>query len=357
MIKYLTIITLLIWPFGQLLSFSLLGLPFSLNLLDAFTLALFLLLLIHPKRKIILNTPLTKPLVVFLLSASLSLIVNVKFSQTVGLSLSLLYLLRLFIYPSIYFAIRHIGFIKVKQVVLVSLGIFICLGLVQYLFFPDMRYLKNLGFDDHLYRLIGPLYDPNFTGSILAGLSILFIHKRYLFLSLLTTLMLALTFSRASYLAFVVGLIALLMKDRKKLLLVTLSLFCLAVLLSPKPFGEGVNLLRTFSISSRFSTWNTGFTLFTQRPLFGWGYNNLRGVEGSRFQIDNSYLFLLATTGIAGLISYLFLIFKLLESIRDKALNLMVWILLIHGFFNNTLFYAPVMLFIWLIAGIRTVKN
>jgi hypothetical protein len=41
------------------------------------------------------------------------------------------------------------------------------LGWFQYLFIPDMRWLYALGFDDHLNRMVGSLFDPTFLGLLL----------------------------------------------------------------------------------------------------------------------------------------------------------------------------------------------
>lgn len=54
---------------------------------------------------------------------------------------------------------------------------YLSVSLMLYLLFPDMRFMKILGWDDHYYRLIGTIFDPNFSGTILALANIWFIEK------------------------------------------------------------------------------------------------------------------------------------------------------------------------------------
>jgi len=356
MIYFLLLLTIYIWPFGQLLAFTGTAFPFTIYLFDLAVLLVFISLVFSKNRKKIFSGTIVKPLIIFLVVAVLSLIINFKQAMSSGLPLSSLYLLRLIIYPSLFFAARYIGFIRLKKPLLLSIGIFSLLCLLQYLVFPDMRYLKNLGFDDHYFRLIGPFYDPNFTGAVLAGIALYFVAKSKLLLSLPFVGLLALTFSRASYLVFFVGLICLLFTHKKTKLLLLLVLLGAIVYLIPKPSGEGVNLLRTFSIYSRLGSWQQGLTLFTQKPVFGWGYNTLRGIDGTRFQTDNSFIYLLSTTGIVGLLSFTNLLLKLNKSTKNGSIKILIISLLIHSLFNNSLFYIWILALFWVALGIGQEK-
>lgn len=347
MIFYLLLLTLYIWPFGQLLSFTSSALPFNIYLLDIVVSLLFVSLILSKKRKEIFKTPITKPLLVFTGVVFLSFLFNIKQGIASGLPLSAFYLFRLIIYPSLFFAARFIDFNRLKKPILISIGIFLLLGLVQYLGFPDMRFLKPLGFDDHYFRLIGSLYDPNFTGAILAGLSLYFVGKNKIFTSIPLIGLLALTFSRASYLAFGIGLIILFLTRKKIKLILLVALLGVIVYLIPKPFGEGVNLFRTFSIFSRVESWQSGLNLFIDKPILGWGYNTLRNAEGGRFQVDNSFIFLLATTGIAGFFAFINLLIKIFRQAKDKEMLLIITTILIHSLFNNSLFFIWISAVFW----------
>lgn len=355
MTYFLFILAVFIWPFGQLLNFRISGLATTIYPLDLVCLLLsFSVLFSKKSRQVISKDSLFKTLVYFLLAAVASVIVNLSSAISGGITLSLFYLLRLFIYPSVYFSARLFSRKQIFKPLCLSLIVFSVLGLLQYLFFPDMRFLKYLGFDDHYYRLIGSFYDPNFSGAIFAGFSLFFLALGQWLPSLALVVLLAFTFSRASYLVFLVGIFGLLYFRKKWSLLIYLFLLALIVYFIPKPFGEGVNLLRTFSIFSRLDSWQTGLDLFLQKPILGWGYNTLRSITGERFQIDNSFLYLAATTGLVGLLTFFNLLKKALFQIVFLPSKIFLVTLLLHSMFNNSLFYIWIYFTFWLVLGLPT---
>lgn len=348
----LLILTFFIWPFGHLLNFQIPGLSLVFYPLDiACGLLALSLLLFKSGRKKILSDPLFKPLLFFIIAAILSLLFNYEMITGGEVAYPLFYLLRLVVYPSVYFAIKLFSPQKYLSFILMSLIAFSFIGLFQYLIFPDMRFLKYLGFDDHYFRLIGSLFDPNFTGAILAASALVFISLSSWGVALSFIAMLALTFSRASYVAFVFGFIYLFIFKKNWKLFGLLLLLAVLIIAIPKPFGEGVNLLRTFSIFSRINSWQTGWSLFVEQPVFGWGYNTLRSITGERFQIDNSFLYVAATTGIVGLISLVSLL-KHGLSIVSLPQKVFIFAILVHSLFNNTLFYIWIFYAIWVVLAI-----
>ncbi|PIY79331.1 MAG: hypothetical protein COY81_02855, partial [Candidatus Pacebacteria bacterium CG_4_10_14_0_8_um_filter_43_12] len=85
--------------------------------------------------------------------------------------------------------------------------------LVQYLLLPDTRYLYLFGWDDHYYRLIGPLLDPNLSGILFVLTSWLIVAWRKLLpkaivvsLLMMTILAIVLSYSRATYLSAIISL-------------------------------------------------------------------------------------------------------------------------------------------------------
>jgi len=92
--------------------------------------------------------------------------------------------------------------------------------------------------------------------------------------------------------------------------------------------------------------------LFQTKPFFGWGYNTLRGLNGSRFQIDNSFIFLLATTGIFGLLSFINLQKAIVSNIKNVGIKILLYSLLIHSIFNNSFFYIWILSFFWLMSAV-----
>ncbi len=294
------------------------------------------------------KTPLFKPLVIFILVAAFSLLIKLPFTPVPQLLIGSLYLLRLISYLSFYFVFTLNKKISLKSTAIVLL-IFTLLGLVQYYFLPDTRFLKLYGFDDHYFRLISTLIDPNFAGAILAASVFVVLGSMpgvYKAVSLLPLTALTLTFSRSSYLSFLVGLVVLLILKFKKQYLIIVPVLILLVLTVPKPFGEGVNLTRTFSIQSRWNTIVNQFTTIQKQPIFGVGFNTLKSsVNQSPYpdratgSLPNSYLFVLVTTGLVGLASYLYFLFQSVEKSRSVFITASLFVLFTHALFNNTLFF------------------
>jgi O-antigen ligase len=347
MINSLLIISILVWPFGQLLTLTPFGNTLRVQLLDLLSVLLFISL-IFTSRKNILKTPLFKPFVLFILAALASLIANPDSISLVGVG----YFLRFVSYTSFYFAFRIQGIKKYSRHLIIAAGLFLAIGLLQYFFLPDVRFLRYLGFDDHYYRLIGSFFDPNFTGLVLAVLVVLTPWSARLRAKpaawparLVLLIALVLTFSRASFLALATGLVYLSLTTRRFKLLLILALLGLLLYLSPKPFGEGVNLLRTFSITSRLMNQRNALLMFAQKPLFGHGFNNLKQTNGNLIPnlssgVDNSFLFVLVTTGLTGFAAFLYLLKTAYRGLGSPIVRTTMVMILVHSIFNNSFFYS-----------------
>jgi hypothetical protein len=241
-------------------------------------------------------------------------------------------------------------------------------GLLQYVLLPDTRFLSILGWDDHYFRLIGPLFDPNFMGMFIVLLIIFSasIHwvlpkKLQFVLQSYYVALLALTYSRASYAT--AGMTAFLlastpypykkwnMRDRFALGMVAISVFAVTLYSAPKPGGEGVKLLRTSSIEARQSTAAQSFNnLSTVDIIIGKGLfsNPLPAATtltqeqiSQHAQVpDNILVLLLSGTGIFGTIliitSLIYWIGQL--AAKETAMAIAVAVTLLHAQFNNTLF-------------------
>lgn len=243
----------------------------------------------------------------------------------------------------------------VKKYIAPALWIFVILAWVQYLFLPDTRFLLRYGWDEHYYRMIGTVLDPNYLGVMLGVIGIYLIYKYTnkqidkwgKILLALTFGGLAMTYSRASWAAvMVVGCWLLVIsggfRGRLGKLggLGILLLILIVWLIAPKPGGEGVNLFRTNSIEQRIESWKEGINVWREHPWIGVGFNNYGENAPS-----SSWILLLATTGVIG-IGGLGVIGGI-RGIRAISKNkLWVGILMmvgIHAVFNNTLFYPPVL--------------
>jgi len=331
MINFLLIISILTWPFGQLLQLTPLGTSLHLQLLDLISALLFLSLFVSSREKIA-QDPLFKPLVIFSIVALLS-----RGDPA--------YLLRFISYTAFYFAFRIEGVKKYYRYLVFPAMLFLTIGFLQYFLLPDTRFLTYLGFDDHYFRLIGSLLDPNFTGLVLVIFTLL-APKLFFLLPLLA---LALTFSRASFLALAVSLLYLcVVKKQFKLLFLIVILGALLYFV-PKPFGEGVNLLRTFSIVSRFENQKQALAIFAQNPILGVGFGSQK--------IDNSFIFVLATTGLAGFLTFLAFLKKAWRQTADPLAQAAFLAILVHSLFNNSFFYTPILALFFLLLNFRSSRS
>ena len=353
MIEVLLKISILVWPFGQLLSYRLGQSNYPIYLLDLLSILLTIFLLIGEKsRKQISKDPISPYLLGFMVICGLSLAVNIFSFNLFNILKASFYLLRVITYPSFYYAVKLVDWKNIKSSVTASVIIFLFLGLIQYVIFPDTRSLKYAGFDDHYFRLIGTFFDPNYTGAMLGALGLYFLSTGGYLTAVIILPLLALTYSRASYLSYFLGVIWISIEKKIKYLILLLLLIPLSVFFSPRPYGEGVNLFRTFSIFSRFDSWLIGIKLFSERPLLGWGFNTLTNLNGQRIGIDNSYLFILATTGIIGLIAFLWLLYKSLRPVWKTYFFLPLITLLFHSLFNNSFFFIWINSAFWLMLGL-----
>lgn len=375
-------------PFGQFLKFPLIFNRFPeirIYLLDilVFLTSLLGFFLWIKSRKKFFNLFSNQVLLlggVFLLSWLIN-IVNYPFKET---AIGFLYLLRLFTY--IFFgSILKKYFSRNSKLqdsfvyfFLIWCGLVLSsIGILQYLVYPDLRSLLAIGWDEHYFRLVSSTFDPNFTG-ILIGLSLLglmislqkktkiSIFERLLFLVFLASLLL--TYSRGAYLSFIVGLFFAFYQLRKlKPFLLFLTVFGFMLILLPRPGGEGTRLERITSVSQRFISWQKAIYLWQTSPFFGIGYNNYRYTQKNHNSTvsenwlkshsgagtENSYLFVLATTGVFGLAG--FLIF--LKSYLGRDRLIVNWLgifkssglllILTSGLFINSLFYPWIL--VWLV--------
>lgn len=334
----------LIWPFGHFLDLTI-----GDNRLPALDLIIFLIFTFSLPVFIrnfssIKKDRLFWPLAYFFLAAALSLFVRLPELGILALTKPAYYLIRLISYLSLYYTFKFFPLKKYSQYIFVSILVFTLSGLLQYVISPNMSFIKFIGLDDHYYRLIGTFLDPNFTGAVLGSLAIFLLSSGLIYPGLFLLIPLGLTFSRASYLSFLIPLFIYALLRKKYLILAIPFILGVIILLSPKPFGEGVNLLRTFSIYSRVGSITQGLELFTQRPLTGWGYNTLITDTG-RVGIDNSFAYILATTGIIGFAAFLNLLLRIFEK-RPLTFKLALLSIILHSLFNNTFFYPWILAFV-----------
>jgi len=376
---------LALFPFGQLTKIPLtfLNLPeVHLYLTDA---VLFLLVLnwgvwrVVGKRKKYQLPPLAKPIFLFAFLAGLSLAVNSPLFSGREVRVGFLYLLRWIIYAGLYFVIvdfkkklKWLNWENMRCFLTIigsAIGIF---GLIQYFLWPNLKALEVLQYDPHFYRVVGIFLDPGFTGLILVFTLLLIIDRWFakkekwlipLFLVIYSAL--ALTYSRASWLVFLLAvLLVSYFKKSWKFLVIILALIGVTYFFLPRPAGEGGKIERTYTIEARLINSQQVLTIAKEHPLFGVGFNTYRYVQrdygflkSEEWQVsqagagaDNSWLFVLATTGIFGFLSYLWLWGQALKESKKKTIVLISLLaLIIHAFFLNSLFYSWIIAWVWIL--------
>lgn len=192
-------------------------------------------------------------------------------------------------------------------------------------------------------RISGPFEFPDEFGNYLAAVlpivlvlaSSRFRSRSVRFLSAIALVPLFLVFfanaTKGAWFGFFISLLFVLFlhKDKRIIFFVPALLFVVFVFLSPvfkihiKEQFSSTNL----SMVHRFSLWQTGWNMFMARPIFGHGlgtymsnYNAYRVVDptiagsGGIWYAHNSYLQMLAETGIFGLCAFVYLVFSSLKS-------------------------------------------
>ncbi len=332
--------------FGQLLRFELFGLPLYLH--DLLVLSVIIINLRH----LTLSTHSTG-LKIFGLGLLLGW-VNALFSYPQSeLLIPALYTLRLVSYLCLYLILKSKKTVINPNVFKISGLIMLVLGLSQYFFMPDMRWAQYLGWDDHLSRLILPHYDPTFTGVMLAlallSLVPIRLHlKSFDFqLSVFYSLSILLTYSRSVWLSLMMT--GFYFIKNKLILLAAALIMFLAIIALPDRFGEGTNLLRTYSINSRFESDLGYIKKYGWSLLIGRGLNTLIldqeavSLPNHATGPNNSYLYILSTTGLLGLMGWGIFLQSLYKKSKSKPMLIFFFV---ASIFNNVMLYPFALLWV-----------
>ncbi len=389
LLKTLTILLLIILPIGEILRFNI-GNSIYLKPLDivAGLLAVTLLFWIIQKNKQALFKSI---FFLFPIVGGLSLLVNSIWLQRVELAVASLYLIRWVSYMSVLFVIPQFDEKfkqRLKQLLLFDGLLVVIVGYFQYFFYSDIRNLVSIGWDDHMYRLFSTFYDPNFAGSFLVLYAIfasgflyqsiknknrkeLYVYATVLALTLIAVL---LTFSRSALLMLLFGGgVLLFFLKQKKIIFVGIAVLVLYfIIVSPRFYIENTNLFRVASTGARLESYGNAFTIYQNSPLLGIGFNAYRYAQqeyGFRKEhpkypsnadagVDNSFLFVLATTGIIGFTAFLTMWARILGDAmskfrKKKDVFAAVFIasafgLFINAFFINSLFFPAIILWMWI---------
>ncbi len=300
---------------------------------------------------------------------------------------SILYLLRWVVYMLFFYYIYSLSIrdTKITRIFMVlSGGVITFLGFLQYFYYPDLKNLYYLGWDDHLYRLFSTFLDPNFAGAFFVLFSfylLLFIklnERKFSFLNILTFFLyimsivaIYLTYSRTAFVMLFVGTLIFLSLHRQFKVLFFSIFVLVALFFIFAGELEGLNPLRIASVNARIESSLNAFSIFLYHPVVGVGFNAYRfaqihfGFRGGESAFmshadastDNSYLFILATTGIAGLACFIFLWRRIVSLFKNTGIKersvvyASLGAFFVGSLFTNLLFYSPLLLWIMLLCG------
>lgn len=329
----------------------------------------------------------------FILSGIVGLLLyshNLSLSELV---VSFLYAIRLVLYLGVYYWVirltddqRKLAFYS-----LTGAGVFILIaGFLQYYYYPYLRNLYYLGWDDHLYRLFSVFFDPNYAGAFFTVylLFILDLLRRsettvsravYGAIGLATVVAIFLTHSRTGFIMIAVGVLvySTLFVSRK---MAIISIFVLSILLilTSNSQIEGLNPLRAASSKARIDSASKAIAVIVGNPLFGVGFNSYRYAqvrmgfrEGEPLYAshadagtDNSYLFIIATTGLVGGVFFFLACRQLLRYVTTTARKnhfpgrsvlASLIAVFIGSLFLNVIFYP--MIVIWIVVQLGLIRN
>jgi len=382
-------------PFGVLFRVSLIG-NAAFMPLDVIVGAIALSVAVGSIKKKSLPEPsrISKALLLFVGFGLVSLLINAHNFSLEQVVVSAMYALRFLCYSLLLFAAIHLSSRnknKLKNIFFVSGAVTVLFGFVQYFFYQNLRNLYYLGWDDHLYRMFGTFLDPNFAGAFFV---LFFLYSGFLLsrqknlksksaiFLILTCLMtffaVILTHSRSAALMLLVSIpIAGYRLVSRKLLLIVVLLFVLAYALFSNTHVENLNPFRIASTEARILSAIDGYTVFSKNMLIGTGFNTYRyaqvkyglksesgaAISHADGSTDNSFLFVLATTGIVGFLFFLnyykALISTLLQSkVKYKSFIIAIVVaFLVDSMFINSLFYSLLLAWVLVIVGICGVKE
>lgn len=313
--------------------------------------------------------------VLFILVGVVSLIINFFIFKDINFLVSFLYALRYSVYLTLVGGKKFIPKDEMLGKLLnLSFITFLIAGYVQFLYFNDLRSLSSYGWDIHLYRLFSTLFDPNYAGVLYVIILLYFLsrvfEKKYrysykeLAASFFTGIAIFVTYSRTAIVGITAGLLAVgILKRNVVAIVCTIVVIAVSFTLVSNPKIEGLNPFRSVSSNERIKSVKEAFYIIQKNPIIGSGFNayryaqvrygtrNAHGAFASNADAgtDNSFLFVLATTGVVGFVLYLLSYFYL---IKDLALNIrkvgifpigIVVSVFSASIFLNVLFFTPIL--------------
>ncbi len=278
---------------------------------------------------------------------------------------------------------------KAFYLLIISSFVIAILGFIQFVIYKDLSFLAPLGWDPHQNRIVSTFLDPNFLAGFLVLSSCLVLAKlekkmdkrKQLFLLVSLgafILAIVLTFSRSGYLSLLVAVLLFSALRLKWISFLVIMVLILSLVMIPK-VGERLRGAFEFDETSqaRVLSWSNAWTIASENPLVGVGFNNYRyaqlksdlideaGFEShSATGSDSSLLLVLATTGFMGLFLFLMFYLNIAREFLKKnkrAVGLtgviMIVSLFAHTQFVNSIFYPSILFFVSIAWGVMIAED
>lgn len=394
-LKYLFLLLMIFFPFGELLRWNIVEdiVVKPLDITAGLITIVYLYDVIRYKKPI---PSFALKVGAFALAGLFCLVFNSYWLENMQFFAASLYLLRWISYGGVLIAFYSFDNAFKKSIIPVLLlqgFIIVLFGFVQYIFFQNLKPLMYQGWDDHLYRIFSVFFDPNFAAAFYT-LFITFLagllwnryqqkdaekYKKKLLVGVSCTILaLLLTFSRSGIVMFLTSTIVFLflIKRQQYIKFVIGGIILFMVIISPWYKLENVNPFRTTSVYARLANYSTALEIIRENPVFGVGFNAYRYAQEKKNPsyiindipdhagagVDNSFLFVLATTGIVGFGVYLSLWLTLLKIAykryrEEKNMYAIIFLasaagLFINAFFVNSLFFTAIIVWMWILFGL-----
>ncbi len=361
--------------------------------------------------------PLLTPILTWCTIAAISLIANSSWLETSELKESALYLVRFIEYFFLYLITadetrdNKANWKLVLYTLTIGAVLISIFGFLQLKYYPSFYDLDMMaeGWDPHINRLLSTWFDPNFVGGLLGFVvciwfGIFLSHYKKLkptgliiLLSAACILLSALylTYSRSAYLACGIGLLVITAIKSRKLLILGIFSIGLVFLTMGQAQDRLVDLWESFqsilgtsNYASMFNTdatsrlrlesWQNAITVIKEHFWLGSGYNSYKYAQWKLGLIndidlhhstgsDSTLLNIFATTGLFGIISYLWFYGKAwitaflqssssptFQSSYNLGLTGALIAILAHATFVNSLLFAHILVFFWISLGLSS---
>lgn len=336
MIKILFALTLFLFTLGQLGRITPFEIPVFSNLYEIglFSVGIYLFTTYRFSPEVFKNS-VSRSAIVFFSWLLISLVISFFYYPPISNLLAGLYFIRFLSYVLFFFYFFHYLRKNTKEVpfyvrsILIAGLVIIVFSLIQYFLYPNLGNLAYQGWDPHLYRLVGLFFDPPVTASVLFLLGLFFyfsninVYLKYSFM-ITVAILFFLTYSRGGFLALLITLGVFSLRNMKwQYLLAGMAIMVGVYVIIPKNLSEGLNLARTTSIETRLKDYHKAIRIWQKNPVLGIGYNHIRFEKDSyeeeiiteRYNpshasssFHSSFLMILVTAGVIGLVLYLWFI-------------------------------------------------